>query len=72
MKYNIKVITKAKEEKILQNKDFLKIYLNQIPIQGKANKKLIKLLSDYFNVSKSSVKIISGEKSHEKVIEINE
>ncbi len=49
---------------------FLKIYLTAVPIQGKANKELIKLLSEKLSVSKSKIKIIKGEKSKEKIIEV--
>ncbi len=46
------------------------IYVNQPPLEGKANKAIIKALADYFNVKKSSVLFISGEKSKNKIFEI--
>ena len=49
---------------------FLKIYLTAVPVDGKANKELIKLLSEKLGVSKSKISIIKGEKSKEKVIEV--
>ncbi len=49
---------------------FLKIYLTAAPIDGKANKELIKLLSEKLSVSKSKINIIKGEKSKEKIIEV--
>lgn len=52
------------------NLPFLKIYLTAVPIQGKANKELIKLLSEKLGVSKSKIEIIKGEKNKEKIIEI--
>ncbi|MCK5332652.1 DUF167 domain-containing protein [Candidatus Parcubacteria bacterium] len=48
----------------------LKIYLTAVPINGKANKELIKLLSKELKISKSMVVIIKGEKKSEKIIEI--
>ena len=39
--------------------------------QGKANTELVGLLADYFGVARSSVKIISGLKSRNKVINIS-
>jgi len=38
--------------------------------EGKANKALIDLLSEYFDVPKSRIEIIKGHKSKNKVIEI--
>lgn len=68
---NVKVITAAKQNKIteLGGGEF-KVYLTSIPEKGKANSNLIKLLSKYFCVSKSQINITSGEKSHNKIIEV--
>ncbi len=37
--------------------------------RGKANKELIKYLSSVFNVAKSDIVIVSGEKSHHKRVQ---
>ncbi|MEA1937147.1 MAG: DUF167 domain-containing protein [Patescibacteria group bacterium] len=60
----------ADEKDRENNLPFLKIYLTAAPIQGKANKELIKLLAGKLSVSKSKIKIVKGEKSKEKIIEI--
>jgi len=67
----VKVYPKSKLEKIVktQNED-LKVYLSEPPEKGKANKALIRILAEYFNVSKSRVVIKKGTKSRDKVIEI--
>ena len=52
------------------NLPFLKIYLTAVPVQGKANKELIKLLSEKLGVSKSRIKIVKGEKNKAKVVEV--
>ncbi len=66
-----KVIPRAREEKIAMNGEILKIYVREQPVKGKANKKVIELVAKFFGVSKSDVKIISGEKKREKLIEIS-
>lgn len=38
--------------------------------EGKANQALIELLADYLSVPKSAVKIIRGETSRKKLVEI--
>ena len=48
----------------------LKIYLTAIPVDGRANKELIKLLSRELNIGKSKISIIRGEKNKEKIIEV--
>jgi len=70
---NLHVLPNAKKTEILgiyNNK--LKIKISSPAIEGKANKEVIKFFSKYFKISKSSIKIIKGEKSKEKIIEIND
>ncbi len=49
----------------------LKITLNAPPIDGKANKELIKLLSKTFSIPKSKITLLSGESSRSKRILLN-
>lgn len=46
--------------------------VNKPAVEGKANKALIDLLSGYFDVPKSSIEIIKGHKSKNKIVEISE
>lgn len=67
----VKVIAGAKEnniEKISENE--YKIHLKERAEKGKANKKLIELLADYFNCKKTQIEIKQGFTSNIKVIEI--
>lgn len=41
------------------------------PEKGKANRRVIELLSEYFRIPKSRITIIRGETGKEKVIEIS-
>lgn len=49
----------------------LKVYLTAPAVEGKANQALMEYLSEHFKVKKNQIRIIRGEKSREKVIEIN-
>ncbi|QDI88447.1 DUF167 domain-containing protein [Candidatus Nitrosopumilus sp. SW] len=42
------------------------------PIKGEANKEVIKKIAKHFGVTTSQVKIKSGHKSKEKIIEISQ
>jgi uncharacterized protein len=68
MRYSIRVIPKAKQNKVVVEKDRFKIYLTAPAIEGRANEALIKILAEYLNVRKSEIRIIRGEKSRDKVI----
>lgn len=73
---HIKVTPKAKAERIRKEvredgSVLYKIYVTAAPESGKANEAVIKLLSKNFGCAKSSLTIIRGHKSREKVIKIN-
>ena len=50
--------------------DVLKIKVNAPPVEGAANKELIEILSDTLRTRKTSIKIIKGHGSRDKVVEI--
>jgi len=52
------------------NNDEITIGITAKPEKGEANKEIIKKLSKYFDVSKSKVRIIAGEKSRKKLVEV--
>jgi len=70
-KINVKVIPGAKVEQIQVGMDEnIKVWVKGKPIEGQANRAVIELLAKHYKVSKSSVRIILGMKSRNKVIEI--
>lgn len=48
----------------------LHAYVREPPLEGKANKAVIKLLGEFFNVRKNNILLISGVKSKNKIFEI--
>ncbi len=77
MKVSVKVIPNAKQNAVVEcvvdllGVRSLKIKVNQVPEDGKANKAVIELLADYFEVKKSEVRVITGATSKNKIIEID-
>ena len=69
-KINVKVVPKAKHNKIVEENGKLKVYVNAPAVDGKANKALIESISGHFHVKKNQLRIVSGEKSRDKIIEI--
>jgi len=70
MLVHIRVIPKASRNSIKEEEGRLKVYLTSPAQDGKANAQLIELLSKHFKVKKYQVKIIRGEKSRDKQVEI--
>jgi len=68
---NVRVTPKSSRNSVKKENDILKVCLTKPAQDGLANSQLIELLSEYLRVSKSQVKIIKGEKSRNKLIEIN-
>ena len=59
------------QKKITRMQDgTVKIYLNAAPEKGKANKELIKFLSEKLNISKSDIHITGGKTSSIKTLAI--
>ncbi len=47
---------------------FIKIKINKPAVDGKANKAIIEYLSEIFNVPKSNISFLNGEKSSQKCL----
>ncbi len=68
---NIKVITRAKKEELRKlSEDSYRIKVSTPPEKGKANKRIIEILAKELGVKKRGIKIISGETTNRKIIEI--
>jgi uncharacterized protein (TIGR00251 family) len=66
----VRVFPSARRNEIISSEGILKVYLTERPEKGRANKGLLLALSEHFGVSRSSVKIIRGLSSRNKVIEV--
>ncbi len=60
--------SEEKIEKITENE--YRVYVKKPPVQGRANKAIVKLLAQYFSVELSDVRIVIGYTSRHKIIEI--
>lgn len=71
MKISVKVKLYSKEEKIEKIDDYnFVVWTKELPIEGRANEAIIRVLADYFGLPKANISIISGFKSRQKTIEI--
>lgn len=71
MRISVKVKPNSKEEKIelLGNKQFV-VKVKAPAQEGKANSAMIKLLSKYFDITKSMIIIAKGQQSGNKIVDI--
>jgi hypothetical protein len=70
LKFMVKISANSRINTIDFCDDFIKIKITQPAIEGKANKALINYLSDLLKIAKSKIKIMNGEKSSIKTIQI--
>ncbi len=68
--FYIKVIPNAKKSLIRKEQDRLKVYVTKPAIDGRANESMLELLCEYFCCKPYQIKIVKGEKSQNKIIEI--
>ena len=61
---------KAHIEKVSENSFVLST--RKKPIEGEANKEAVNILKEYFNVSRSQIRLIRGFKRRNKIFEIIE
>ena len=52
------------------NGDLIEIGIMVPPVKGKANAEIVKNIAKHLGVPKSHIRIVSGEKSQDKVIEV--
>ena len=71
MKISVKVLPRSSRDEIKKLPDgSFKVKLTSAPVDGKANDALVELLSEYFNTSKSKIKLVKGLTRKHKIIEI--
>ena len=73
MKISVKVKTRTSQNKLMRNADgTYAAYLTSSPVKGEANRSLIELISEEFDVPKSSIRIAKGLTSKNKVVYLGE
>jgi uncharacterized protein len=72
MKITVHIVPNASRDEITGRTDDggYRIKVQSPPVEGAANKSLVRFLAKTFDISKSRVRIVTGETAHRKVIEI--
>ena len=69
--FKLRVIPRARRNQIIVADDgTLRVYTTAAPTDGAANDAVIKILARHFDVPKSSIKIIRGAQSRDKVVQL--
>lgn len=70
MRINVRVIPRAKLNRVeVQPDGTVRVHTTTAPTDGKATADVIKMLAEHYNVPKTSIKLIRGAASRDKVFE---
>ena len=70
-KLSVHVKPQARKQSITKiSEQEYQIAVHAAPVAGKANEAVVELLAKYFSVPKSSVKVLRGQSSRKKLVEI--
>lgn len=73
MKINIRVIPNSKIARVDKNNDgTLRVSVKGKPFRGEASLEVVDVLSNYYKVPKSLIKVVKGLTSRNKVVEIED
>ncbi|MCQ4152640.1 MAG: DUF167 domain-containing protein [Archaeoglobales archaeon] len=71
MRISVKVKPSARETRVEKSGEEYLVSVRSPPVEGKANAELIEALAKYFGVPKSRIRIVAGQKSRKKIVEID-
>jgi len=71
MLIKVKVFPNSKKEEIIKkSEDSFEIRVKEKPEKGKANREVVRILSCYFKIPESKIRLIRGFKKRNKIFEI--
>jgi uncharacterized protein (TIGR00251 family) len=70
VKIQVKVAPNSRTEAVIKDGERYLVKVKEPPKEGKANRATIKLLAEYFKVPKTSLRVVSGLSSKNKIVEI--
>jgi len=72
MKLEIKVQPRSSKEEIVElGRNSYKVYMHKPAAGGEANLRLIEMLAEHFGTKRNKVRISSGLKRRDKIVEIS-
>jgi len=71
MLISVRVTTNAKEAQVTKTGETsFEVRVDEKPVGGRANKRLLEILSKHFNVPRSRISIVRGVRSRDKIVEM--
>ena len=72
MLVQVRVTTNAKTPSVRETgENTLEVRIDEKAVDGRANKRLLKILSQHYKVPRSSISILRGARSRNKIVEVH-
>lgn len=72
MLIKVKVLPSSKKEEVIKkSKDSFYVKVREKPLEGRANKAVIKVIALHFKVPEGKIRLVKGAKQRNKIFEIN-
>ncbi len=71
MLIKVYVTANAKQARVVKiTEDYFEIWVDERAVDGRANKRLLEILAEHFNIPKSRITIVKGTKSRNKIVQL--
>jgi uncharacterized protein (TIGR00251 family) len=71
MLIRVYVTPNAREASVVKvSEDYFEVRVDGRAVSGRANKRLLEILAEYFKVPKSRISIVRGTKSRNKIVQV--
>ncbi len=68
---DVRVVANSKKAEVkMRSEGMYEVKVDAPAVDGKANSRLVEILSDYFKVPKSKIRLVRGNRSRNKTIDI--
>jgi uncharacterized protein len=72
MRITVYVTPNAREASMVKvSEDYFEVRVNERAMGGRANKRLLEILAEHFNIPKSRITILKGPKTRNKTIQVD-
>ena len=62
----------AKEARVVKvSEDYFEVRVDERAVGGRANKRLLEILAEHFNIPKSRITILKGTKTRNKTVQVD-
>jgi uncharacterized protein len=71
MLIKVYVTPNAKQSRVVKvSDDYFEVWVDERTVAGRANRRLLEILAEHFNIPKSKISILRGTRSRDKTVQL--